>query len=85
MATSKPGATGTACPHTFAGQTVTVRSAWTTRSRSSTASSLRRLAPASSSPGRLGTVPEHHAALWQETLGVERRSLEVYEEVGAWN
>ncbi|MBP1778660.1 MAG: family transposase [candidate division NC10 bacterium] len=31
------------------------------------------------------TVPEHHAALWRETLGVERRSLAVYEEVGAWN
>ena len=26
------------------------------------------------------TVPEHHAALWQSTLQVERRPLEVYEE-----
>jgi transposase len=31
------------------------------------------------------TVPEHHAALWADTLGVERRSLAVYEEVGAWS
>jgi transposase len=27
------------------------------------------------------TVPEHHAALWDETLQVDRRSLAVYEEV----
>lgn len=27
------------------------------------------------------TVPEHHAELWQEVLQVERRPLEVYEEV----
>ena len=31
------------------------------------------------------TVPEHHAALWQTTLGVQRRPLEVYEEAAAWN
>lgn len=31
------------------------------------------------------TVPEHHAALWRATLGVEQRPLEVYEEVGTWN
>jgi transposase len=38
-------------------------------------------------PAREGwvTVPEHHAALWEETLGVQRRSLEVYEEAGTWN
>jgi transposase len=27
------------------------------------------------------TVPAHHAKLWQDTLGVERRDLSVYEEV----
>jgi hypothetical protein len=27
------------------------------------------------------TVPEHHQALWQDVLQVERRSLEAYEEV----
>jgi len=27
------------------------------------------------------TVPEHHARLWQEVMQVERRPLEVYEEV----
>jgi transposase len=31
------------------------------------------------------TVPEHHASLWQKTLGVERRPLSVYEEVGSWS
>jgi transposase len=32
-----------------------------------------------------GTVPEHHAALWQRTLRVERRPLAVYEEVAQWS
>ena len=27
------------------------------------------------------TVPDHHARLWKEAINVERRSLEVYEEV----
>ena len=27
------------------------------------------------------TVPEHHAQLWQDVLQVERRPLEIYEEV----
>ena len=31
------------------------------------------------------TVPEHHHALWQEALQVERRPLTVYEEVTSWN
>jgi hypothetical protein len=31
------------------------------------------------------TTPEHHAALWRQTLQVERRPLETYEEVGTWN
>jgi transposase len=31
------------------------------------------------------TVPEHHARLWKETLNVERRSLQVYEEATKWN
>jgi len=31
------------------------------------------------------TVPEHHAALWRETLQVEHRPLEVYEEVAQWS
>lgn len=30
-------------------------------------------------------VPEHHAALWEKTLRVERRPLETYEEVATWN
>jgi transposase len=31
------------------------------------------------------TVPGHHAALWAQTLDVERRPLAVYEEAGTWN
>lgn len=31
------------------------------------------------------TVATHHAQLWQETLQVERRPLQVYEEVAAWS
>ena len=31
------------------------------------------------------TIPTHHAALWQDTLQVERRGLAVYEEAGQWN
>jgi hypothetical protein len=31
------------------------------------------------------TVPEHHAALWQRTLDVERRPLTAYEEVTSWS
>lgn len=37
------------------------------------------------SRGAWVTVPEHHSALWEETLGVEHRSLAVYDEVAAWN
>lgn len=32
-----------------------------------------------------GTVPEHHAELWRETLQVQRRPLDVYEEVATWS
>jgi transposase len=31
------------------------------------------------------TVPAHHAALWQATLGVQRRELDVYEEASTWS
>jgi transposase len=31
------------------------------------------------------SVPEHHARLWRETLQVEKRSLEVYEEAARWS
>lgn len=31
------------------------------------------------------TVPEHHASLWQSTLQVEQRPLEVYEEAASWS
>ena len=31
------------------------------------------------------SIPAHHAALWQDSLQVERRGLAVYEEAGQWN
>jgi transposase len=31
------------------------------------------------------SVPEHHTALWEKTLGVERRELAVYEAAATWN
>lgn len=31
------------------------------------------------------TAPEHHVALWQETLQVTHRPLEVYQEAAQWN
>jgi transposase len=31
------------------------------------------------------TVPEHHAELWKDTLQVEQRPLDVYEEVTQWS
>jgi transposase len=41
-----------------------------------------RLRPAESG---WAVVPEHHAALWEKTLRVERRPLAIYEEVAAWS
>lgn len=31
------------------------------------------------------TVPDHHAAIWEQTLDVQRRPLTVYEEVARWS
>jgi transposase len=31
------------------------------------------------------TVPKHHAQLWQSTLRVQQRPLDVYEEAGSWS
>ncbi|MCB9138500.1 MAG: hypothetical protein H6642_09150 [Caldilineaceae bacterium] len=31
------------------------------------------------------TVPEHHQALWEEALDVERRPLDVYAEAASWS
>ena len=47
----------------------------------------RLVASHSLQPARQGwvTLPEHHAALWEKTLGVERRPLDVYEEAATWN
>ena len=32
-----------------------------------------------------GSVPEHHARLWHDTVQVERRPLVVYQEAATWN
>jgi transposase len=31
------------------------------------------------------SVPAHHQPLWQETLGVQRRELDAYQEAASWN
>jgi len=31
------------------------------------------------------SVPDHHAQLWQETLQVACRPLEIYEEAARWS
>ena len=31
------------------------------------------------------TVPDHHAALWADSLAVEQRPLAIYEEAAPWN
>ena len=60
-------------------------SPWTARVASTTASSAS-LSTCCSRGARAGsTVPDHHAALWADTLAVERRPLAVYEEVATWN
>lgn len=38
-----------------------------------------------SAEGGWVTVPEHHAALWQQTMRVEQRPLQVYEEAAQWS
>jgi transposase len=72
-------------PHDFAGQSVTVRITLEDLLEVYLGEVLLASHRLRSAPEGWVTVPDHHAALWKQTLGVERRSLEVYEEVGTWN
>jgi transposase len=72
-------------PHTQAGRTVAVRLALD--GTLTVLDGEQVVATHRLDAGTTGwvTVPEHHAALWQQTLGVEQRDLAVYEELAAWS
>lgn len=72
-------------PSTYAGQMVSVRIDLDDGLRIYSGDAV--IATHRLQPARKGwvTVPEHHAALWQETLRVEQRPLTIYEEVTQWN
>jgi transposase len=72
-------------PHDVAGQTVAIRI--TLNDELTIRHGDRLVASHRLRSAREGwvTVPEHHAALWSETLGVQQRSLVEYEEVGTWS
>lgn len=72
-------------PAEVAGQTVTVRIELEGDLR--VYQSEKLVAQHSLQSGKTGwvTTPEHHAKLWQETLNVEQRSLQIYEEVAGWS
>lgn len=72
-------------PTTVAGQRVTIRIGLDESLRIYHAEQL--IATHQLQPRQVGwaTVQEHHAALWQSTLQVEERALEVYAEVAQWN
>ncbi len=72
-------------PAELAGQAVTVRIGLDDTLR--VYASERLVATHPLQTGRKGwvTQPEHHALLWDKTLGVERRPLDVYEEAATWN
>lgn len=72
-------------PHTFAGQSVTIRLSLDDTLEVFHGETMVASHRLRSAREGWATVPDHHAALWSETLGVARRSLEVYEEVAAWN
>lgn len=69
-------------PDTYCGQAVVIRLSLddelTVYSAADEAIAQHRLQP---SQAGWQTVPEHHAALWQQTLAVQQRDLRVYEEV----
>lgn len=72
-------------PATLAGRTVTIRIAFDdvlTVFEGERVVAEHRLQPRARG---WATTPEHHAALWQHTLQVERRPLLAYEEVTSWS
>jgi transposase len=72
-------------PSTLAGQRVTVRIGLDESLRIYHAEQLVATHTLQTRQQGWGTVAEHHAALWQSTLKVEERALEVYAEVAQWN
>ena len=72
-------------PTTVAGQRVTIRIGLDESLRIYHAEQLVATHQLQSRQVGWATVQEHHAALWQSTLQVEERALEVYAEVAQWN
>jgi hypothetical protein len=72
-------------PAELAGQTVTVRIELEGGLRVYHAETLVAQHPLQSAKTGWVTTPEHHAQLWQDTLKVEQRSLQAYEEVAEWS
>lgn len=72
-------------PATLAGQRVSVRIGLDETLRIYHAEQLVATHTLQSRQQGWSTVPEHHATLWQSTLKVEERALDVYAEVAQWN
>lgn len=72
-------------PSQLVGQTVTVRLGLDDTLRIYQGENLVAIHLLQSARAGWVTVPEHHASLWQSTLQVERRPLEVYEEAASWS
>jgi transposase len=72
-------------PTTVAGQRVTIRIGLDESLRVYHAEQLMATHQLQARQDGWATVNTHHAALWQSTLQVEERALEVYAEVAQWN
>jgi transposase len=72
-------------PAAYAGQTVTVRIGLDDSLRIYQAEQLVASHSLRRQQEGWVTIPEHHTALWQSALEVERRPLQIYEEVTQWN
>jgi len=72
-------------PATLTGRTVTIRISLDDRLTIYAGDHVvatHRLQPASTG---WVTVPEHHAALWKQTVRVEQRPLQTYQQVAQWS
>lgn len=72
-------------PDELVGQTVTVRIGLDSSLRIYQAEQLVTSHTLRRPQEGWATIPAHHTALWQSALAVERRPLQVYEEVTQWN
>lgn len=72
-------------PANLVSQTVTVRLGLEGTLRVYHAEQLVACHPLRRADQGWSTLPEHHADLWHETLQVERRPLQAYQEVTPWN